>query len=169
MKKVLMVVLALAMVLSMTACGEQEKQEKQMTGVGSGNVQIANPFVECETLDDATEIAGFSMTAPTAVPNWVNGTVIRAVENDMIEMTYTGTKQQELRIRKARGNEDISGMHSSFDEVKEVAVEGRDITLKINGEKIYVVIWSDEDYSYAVSTTEGLEQTHIENLISGIN
>lgn len=166
MKKVIMVVLALAMILSMAACGEQVKQP---LGVDDSNIQIVNPFTECDTLDNAAEIAGFEMSTPTAVPNWVDDVVIRAVENEMIEMIYTGTDQQELRVRKANGNEDVSGVYESFDEVKEVSINGQDVTLKINKGQIYVAIWTEDSYCYAVSTMEGLDQIHIENLVSGIN
>lgn len=166
MKRLLMITLALTMALCISACG---KQEKQPDSLGSSNVQMANPFAECENLDDAAQIAGFSMSVPDAVPDWVNETHIRAVENDMIEVIYTGTEQQELRIRKAEGNEDISGVFDSFDEVKNIIIENRDVTLKINDGKIFVAAWTDGDCSYAVTTAEGLEQAQIENLISSIS
>ena len=166
MKKVIWIVLALTMVLSMAACGEKDKQPAEVGG--NTQTQIATPFVDCETLDDAAKIAGFSLTAPASVPNWVNETQIRAVENDMIELIYTGIEQQQLRVRKANGNDDISGLYDSFDEVTEMTVDDLVVEIKGNGGKIYVATWTADDFTYAISTTEGLEQTHVETLVSDI-
>lgn len=166
MKKLMMIVTCAIMVLSMAACGPQEKNPAGSGG--SGQAQIPNPFVSCENLNDAAEIAGFEMTAPARVPNWVADTEIRAMDNEMIEIIYSGTEQQELRIRKANGHDDISGNYGSFDTVEEIVVNDLTVTVKGNGDKINVAIWNAGDYAFASVSEEGLEQEQIKDMISGI-
>lgn len=43
------------------------------------DVQLPNPFVECETMAQAEQLAGFSMTLPNMIPNWMDDMEIRAV------------------------------------------------------------------------------------------
>lgn len=166
MKRFMLIVLCAIIVLSMAAC---KGPENGSTGVGgSEQVQIPNPFVSCENLHDAAEIAGFEITLPARLPNWVTDTKIRAMENEMIEIIYTGTEQQELRIRKANGHDDISGQYGSFDKVEEIAVNDLTITVKGSSDKIHVAIWTVGDHAFSVVSKEGLEQAHITDLISGI-
>lgn len=165
MKKAVLITFAVVLILSMAACGKHEKNSSE--AVESNSVQIANPFVDCKTLDDAATIAGFSLAAPSSIPNWVSETKIRAIENNMIELIYSGTEQQ-LRVRKANGNDDISGQYDSFDEVTEITVDNLAVTIKRNEGKIYVATWISGDFAYAISSTDGLDQTHIENLVSEI-
>jgi len=53
MKKLFTIILCAIMVLSFTACSRK-----------SDNTQIPNPFLDCKTIKDAEEIAGFKVTAP---------------------------------------------------------------------------------------------------------
>lgn len=163
MKKFMTLVTSLILVLSMAACGTQEKAPE----IG-GQVQIPNPFVTCENLNDAAAIAGFEMTLPAKLPNWVADTEIRAVENQMIEIIYSGTKNQELRVRKANGQEDISGRYDSFENVEEITVNDRTMTMKGNGDQVNVAIWTDGEHAFSVVSEEGMDQTHLEEMISGI-
>ena len=166
MKKFLTMVLCAVIVLSMTAC--KGPQNSSASVGGTGQVQIPNPFVSCEDLNNAAEIAGFEMTPPARLPNWVTDTEIRAMENKMIEIVYTGTEQQELRIRKANGQDDISGQYGSFDTVEEIAVNDLTVTVKGSSGKINVAIWTVGDHAFSVVSKGGMEQEHITDLISSI-
>lgn len=165
MKKLIMFIMSTIIVLSMAACGGHEKNP---VGDGAGQAQIPNPFVSCENLNDAAEIAGFELTAPAKIPNWVVDTEIRAMENEMIEIIYTGTEQQELCIRKANGHGDISGQYGSFDNVEEIAVNDLTVTVKGSSNKINVAIWTAGDYAFAIVSEEGFEQEHMKDMISSI-
>ena len=128
--------------------------------IQSEDVQIPNPFTSCDSLDDAAAIAGFTMTMPDRLPNWIEESSIRASET-MIEVVYNGRDGQQLRLRKAVGDDDISGDYTSYPQEETVTVNGREVTLKGEDGKVNVAIWQDDSYTYAVLDSTGMSKANI--------
>lgn len=143
-KKVTLMILCAATVLSMAACGE-----KQNETIGAENaVQIPNPFVDCDTLADAAALAGFDIIVPDSVDGYEER-AITAMENDMIQVQYFHG-DDEICIRKATGEEECSGDYNAYSEEKTVTVGDREITLRGNNGKVMVAVWTEGGYSYSI-------------------
>lgn len=119
-------------------------------------VELANPFASCASLEEAEEIAGFSLELPEQVPNWVDQTTIRAVDSALIEVTYAG-QGRELTIRKGAGSGDISGDYNAYGHEETVAVDGCQVTVKGTDGQLAVAVWTRDGYTYAVSAAPGME------------
>ena len=171
MKKILLMsVLCLAIV----ACGKKEeaKQETAETTnvTQKESTQIPNPFVEVKNLDEASKIAGFSLEVPETYEDYKKQ-VIQAIENDMIEVIYLEEESgyEGLRIRKAKGTDDISGDYNEYRNVETVKVGDYDVTEKGDEGKIFIATWTDGTYSYAIDTDRAeLNAEDITNLIANI-
>ena len=171
MKKILLMsVLCLAIV----ACGKKEeaKQETAETTnvTQKESTQIPNPFVEVKNLDEASKIAGFSLEVPETYEDYKKQ-VIQAIEDDMIEVIYfeEESENEGLRIRKAKGTDDISGDYNEYKNVETVKVGDYDVTEKSDGKNIFVATWTDGTYSYAIDVDRAeLSKEDIESLISNI-
>ena len=170
MKKILLMsVLCLAII----ACGKKEetKQETAETTnvIQKESTQIPNPFVEVKNLDEASKIAGFTLEVPETYEDYKQQ-VIQAIENDMIEVIYfNDTDNEGLRIRKAKGTDDISGDYNEYKDVETVKVGDVEVTEKGSDGDIAVVIWNDGTYSYAIDAGEAkLNSEAIANLIANI-
>ena len=170
MKKILLMsVLCLAIV----ACGKKEeaKQETAETTnvTQKESTQIPNPFVEVKTLEEASKIAGFTLSVPTSYDDYKKQ-VIQAIEDDMIEVIYfNDTDNEGLRIRKAKGTDDISGDYNEYKDVETVKVGDFEIIEKGSEGNISVAIWNDGTYSYAINVAEAsLTKDTIANLVSNI-
>ena len=171
MKKILLMsVLCLAIV----ACGKKEeaKQETAETTnvTQKESTQIPNPFVEVKNLDEASKIAGFSLEVPETYEDYKKQ-VIQAIEDDMIEVIYfeEESENEGLRIRKAKGTDDISGDYNEYKNVETVKVGDYDVTEKSDGKNIFVATWTDGTYSYAIDVAEAsLTKDTIANLVSNI-
>ena len=170
MKKILLMsVLCLAII----ACGKKEetKQETAETTnvIQKESTQIPNPFVEVKNLDEASKIAGFTLEVPETYEDYKKQ-VIQAIENDMIEVIYfNDTDNEGLRIRKAKGTDDISGDYNEYKDVETVKVGDVEVTEKGSDGDIAVVIWNDGTYSYAIDAGEAkLNSEAIANLIANI-
>lgn len=131
------------------------------------DVQLPNPFVECETMAQAEQLAGFSMTLPNMIPNWMDDMEIRAVEDSMIDVVFTGAGNT-LSVRKGVGQDDISGDYSSYPETETVDLDGRSVTLKGEEGKVSLAVWSDGEYAYAVRCSYGIERDLFCSMISGV-
>lgn len=126
------------------------------------SAQIANPFTDTKTLEEAQEIAGFDMQVPDAVAPY---TVVnyRAVEGEMLEIIFRDRKGEEgYRIRKAAGEDDISGDYNEYAKEKTIRLsDGTKVTLRGDKDDEWsVAVWTAEDgegkdvYSFAVCSGE---------------
>ena len=171
MKKILLMsVLCLAII----ACGKKEetKQETAETTnvIQKESTQIPNPFVEVKNLDEASKIAGFTLEVPETYEDYKQQ-VIQAIENDMIEVIYLEEESgyEGLRIRKAKGTDDISGDYKEYRNVETVKVGDYDVTEKGDEGNIFIATWTDGTYSYAIDTDRAeLNAEDITNLIANI-
>ena len=171
MKKILLMsVLCLAIV----ACGKKEeaKQETAETTnvTQKESTQIPNPFVEVKNLDEASKIAGFSLEVPETYEDYKKQ-VIQAIDDDMIEVIYydENSEHEGLRIRKAKGTDDISGDYNEYKDVETVKVGDFEIIEKGSEGNISVATWNNGTYSYAIDVAEAsLTKDTIANLVSNI-
>ena len=171
MKKILLMSL---LCLAIVACGKKEeaKQETAETTnvTQKESTQIPNPFVEVKNLDEASKIAGFTLEVPETYEDYKKQ-VIQAIEDDMIEVIYydENSEHEGLRIRKAKGTDDISGDYNEYKDVETVKVGDFEIIEKGSEGNISVATWNDGTYSYAIDVAEAsLTKDTIANLVSNI-
>ena len=171
MKKILLMLL---LCMAIIACGKKEetKQETAETTnvIQKESTQIPNPFVEVKNLDEASKIAGFTLEVPETYEDYKQQ-VIQAIENDMIEVIYLEEESgyEGLRIRKAKGTDDISGDYNEYRNVETVKVGDYDVTEKGDEGNIFIATWTDGTYSYAIDTDRAeLNAEDITNLIANI-
>jgi len=69
-------------------------------------------------------------------------------------------------LRKAAGSEDISGDYNVYGETKSVGVGDRDVTMKGNGGTVSLALWTEEGYTYAVTSDAGMSPEAMENIVS---
>ena len=170
MKKILLMLL---LCLTVVACGKKEEVTEEVTEASTTQTQdygVPNPYEIVDTLDEAAKIAGFSLETPTEYADY-KSIVIQAIADDMIEVIYFDAEKthEGLRIRKAKGTDDISGDYNEYKNVETVKVGDYDVTEKSDGKNIFVTTWTDGTYSYAIDIDRAeLSKEDIENLISNI-
>ena len=165
MKKFIVLLIALTMIFAFTACGSTGEQES-----GSGeNMQIPNPFIDCSTLDEAVKIAGFDVAVPERIDGYPD-TLIQAIENEMVQVYYyEGSLEdeghKEVLVRKAVGSDDITGDYNEYSENETMSMHGVDVTLRGEDGKVMAASWTQDGYSYAIDSSEGLASEEIEGLV----
>ena len=147
----------------MTACQEKE------TGLEEGNVQIGNPWVDCETLSEAAKTAGFDMAIPGKIEGYPNR-VYQAIENTMIQVLYfDGDPEDEnssrVMVRKGTGSEDISGDYNIYPETETVNLHGVDVRMRGENGLVYSASWTWEGYSFAINADKGLSREALSDAV----
>lgn len=132
---------------------EQAALMLQQYNQGTEQAEIANPFVSCQTLNDAAKLAGFSVK----LPDGMEPQTIRAVEGSMIEVLCE-QDGQSLTLRKAVGTQDISGDYTPYSETDVRECGGKTVTLKGEPGAVMTATWSSGGYAYAVRAEAGLDQ-----------
>ncbi len=133
------------------------------------SVQIPNPFIPCATLQAAADIAGFSLDAPDAYEAY-DHTTIQAIEGEMIEVIYEDASETEgLRIRKGIGTDPISGDYNRYDSEETQTIAGVSVSVRKNGDLIFVAEWTDGGYAHSITSENGLTADELETLFSQIH
>lgn len=180
MKKFILFILAFVCIISLTACKNNDAEENiNNFPIGTndssdaekigGGVQIPNPFEDFKTLEEAEEKSGIEISAPETIENY-EISAYRAMENRLIEIIY-GTQDEKIVLRKAEGDEDISGVYLNEDEGAWEKKEIVDIEVKcfIKNGKVYNAIWSDDAYSYALTAQMGISSDSITEYVEEIS
>lgn len=131
------------------------------------NVQIPNPFIDCDTLQDAASIAGFEVIVPASIAGY-NQDCIQAIDKDMIQVFYVDDAENVILIRKAVGSEDISGDYNTYTQEDTTTVGDMEVMMKGNDGLIYLAVWTNGDYTYSVSVHSGITHTSMADLIAEI-
>ena len=71
---------------------------------------VASPYQEVNSLQEASEIAGFDIKVPDSVGEYTN-LLVNVIDGKVIEVRYLSSDRQKtgFYIRKSRGTDDISG------------------------------------------------------------
>lgn len=171
MKKIFTFALCAVLAFSLAACGGGSapgggESEPALAAPGENAVQRPNPFVECESLEKAAELAGFGITVPESVPGG-GKPVIRVMEGEMLELVYQN-KGQEVRIRKAPGSGDISGDYGQYDETATVSVDEVQVQQKGSGGKVSVAVWAAGEYSYSITASSAMTGEEAAELVRAV-
>lgn len=171
MKKFITIIFFAVMALSFVACSTnfplKDNHQKQ-TSVK--NDQIANPYANCKTIADAEKLAGFNVTVPENISEGYIQKLIQVIEKDMVQIFYENGDKKIL-IRKARGNENISGDYNEYKENNAVIVGNRKVLTRGNDGKVNTAAWVDGEYNYSITANlekTGLEATTINDIVSSI-
>ena len=174
MKKFATTALAVTMALSLAACTNETPVESSAptetveTGRPSGpvgGVQVVNPFQDFATLEEAEALTGYELTLPEYAAEEVHYRA--ATDKSMLEIIFV-TGEDELRIRKGPGEEDLSGIYETFETTQEVDLVGRTVTLSGEGEDVYHAMWLENGYSFFVRSTQPMTQAEMTALLGQI-
>ena len=108
-------------------------------------------------MDAAEEMAGFDLILPKTADK------LEAIENEMIQAFY-GEDGSDMLIRKALGNEDISGDYNEYAQTE--TVDG--VTLKGADGQFSLAVWTDGEYTYSISVGNALSQVDMMALVDGV-
>lgn len=164
MKKIMLWMMSAVVLFSLAACGKS-----------SSTQQMANPFTEHDSMEEAEKAAGFSLSVPDRMDGF-SDRVIRTMTSDgtsMIEVIYQNgddADENEIRIRKANGTEEVSGDYNDYSESSTLTVNGIPVSVKGENGSIILVTWTSGGYSYSAGFYDGtgISREDLENLISSI-
>lgn len=141
--------------------GAQDKAEEfaaengELKENSAGITAKGRSVEEVESMQQATELTGFTMSIPEGKAPYTEKT-ISVIGEDMIEVAYSKEEPFAVgySIRKARAEGDISGDFTEYPDIREVDFEGRKVTLKGEAETCSLALWEENGFSYAVKAQE---------------
>jgi ABC-type glycerol-3-phosphate transport system substrate-binding protein len=170
MKKLLILFTAAALCLSFAACGGSSSGSTSSSAskkAETSSATISNPWTDCDSLDDAIKVSGVDITVPASIDGYPN-IVYRAMKNSMIEIIYKNGNE-EIRVRKASGSDDISGDYNTYDQSQKITAHNTDVTLKGSKDKVSLALWQKSGSSFSVSFSPSVTSEYAQNIVSQIS
>ena len=85
----------------------------------------------------------------------------------MAQITYR-SGDASVTLRKAPGDEDISGDYNVYESVRELQLGSVAVTVKGSGNDCALALWQQNGFSYALSFEPGISEQEAITLISEI-
>lgn len=143
--------LIMTLLSSMTLLAACEKKPED-------NTQIPNPLVTYETMEEAAEKCSFDLSLP-----FDSVDSITLINNELLQVTY-----EDLTIRKASGNEDISGDYNIYSFETEETIDETKVIMKGENEAtVKSATWLKGEYAYSINC-EGKSIDKIIDLVQNI-
>jgi len=165
LRKIILLSIALTLVLVCAACNSKNIADADSANANNNTTQLANPFITCDTLAEAEEIAGFTMSVPDSLADF-DQNMIQAVDKSMIQIFYGNDRQ--ILVRKGTGTDDISGVYTEYSVNKSFDVSGSTVTLKGDGDIINLAVWTRDGYSYSVYAESGLSESEMILIVESV-
>ncbi len=169
MKKLALFGWGLALTLSLAACdgtppGTTDSNADDSASGSRSAVGLANPFIECHTIEEAIAQAGFPFALPST-PDGYEQKSISVVKGELISVIFENAHGEQLCLRKGIGERDVSGDFNRYDETRTAVIDGITITLKGNGDTMNLATWSAAGFSYSASSSAGLSEGALLDLV----
>lgn len=182
MKRMMAFALSTVLALSLASCGAAPEKGSDggasaSAGVSSAirgsaeagsGVRIPSPITEYDSLDEAAEAAGFSLTVPETIDGCPERTfqVFNAnTDEAMLEVICRGGEEDVIHIRKAPGTEDISGDYTQYAESSSETVGDVEVTVKGSGGQAHLATWTGGGYTYSISARAGMSSSDMSALV----
>lgn len=130
-------------------------------------VTLVNPEIECGGFTEASGITGFELIVPEAYMN-SDDTVIHVIAEKITEAVFYEGDREILCIRKAKGNDDISGDYTVYENETVLSFDQLDVTCRGDGDLWNLLMWTKDGYTYSVSTPEGITSEEAAELVTSI-
>lgn len=135
-------------------------------------VEIPNPWVECQNIEDAEKTAGFGFFfASEDFGKNFKLTGCRTIPQILLEADYSDG-EQIITVRQAPGTNDISGDYNCYDTEEEYVENSKEgsikVTLRKNGDLVYSAIFTDGENSFSIYTEEGISEDAVRSIVKAV-
>lgn len=136
---------------------------------GQAGVMIGNGMVEVNSLEELSQVLGFSVPEVKNIPFEVTSTVYTNGWNEFAQVEYQGDSQDEVVLfRKGRGTDDISGDYNVYSDVKEMTVNEVPVTLKGDDGQYKLAVWQQDGFAYSLNYEPGGSEDAFVKMIESI-
>lgn len=122
---------------------------------------------ECSSAEALSEAAGFSIEDLGKIPFEAREAYYMYLGDGLAEIRYYGAAEERLDYRKSVGTEDNSGVYLEFDRVQEEEVNGIQVTLKGDADRVYLILWQKDGFSYSIYEEEGILAEEVPDWLNG--
>jgi hypothetical protein len=120
---------------------------------------------EYKTLQEAEDAVKLKINSVKALPKGFNMDNISVISNEIIQIEYSNG-QDGITFRAGKDTDNISGDYNIYEIKNTCKVNGMNITLEGNKNKVFnLATWEKDGISFSISSTNGIDEDVILNMI----
>lgn len=167
--------LSLALAVPVIGCSSSSGGNSVNAGsVTSNTAQVANPWVDCSSLEEVESHAGFSFSVPESLDGY-GPRILQAVDGETAQAMYEDLDDLDdpsvpvACIRKSLGEgEDVSGDYEDYPDSKTIEVGGIEVALRGAERSWHVATWSNDGFSYAITLSDGRDAEWMASTVASV-
>lgn len=140
-----------------------ETEGEAPSGVQSGVLDAT----QASSLEELSELVGFSVEPLTDLPFSLLETEYTAFNKTLAQVTYRGESQQ-IVFRKREGEGDPSGDYTQYADTLTIEIGGVSVALKGDGGNYALAHWQDGRYAYSVKASAALSAAEWEKMLQAV-
>lgn len=147
--------------LKVAAINQDENDELENSPMVSSGYLIK----DYKTIEEAEKAVNFKMNPVKILPKGFNISNISVISNEIIQIEYS-IGEKDIFFRAGKEVENTSGDYNEYKISKSIKVN--DVNINLNGNKAKIInlaTWEKEGISYSISSTSGIEEETMLNMI----
>ena len=149
-----------------------EGAESTVAGTSGGaadseSAVVVNPFTSCSGAEELASQSGVPIVDLRNLPFTAANTEYSLIDGSLAQIVYSSGDGGQIVYRGQAGEEDPSGDYEDYKMQQTVSVAGRSVTIKGNGQLIYLAVWTDGGYTYSISSSEGVTKEAMTGMVEG--
>lgn len=168
MRKLITLLLASVFILSLCSCGNTNSSSSNISKPSNPDdgLEMANPWAEYETIEEAEKAARFSFSAIKSAE--INSIAVMITEDvNIIKATfYDGDNL--ITVKKGNTTDDVSNDSREFKNLVEELKDDITLVYKGNNDTFGLVIWTKDNYSYSISCEKEISKDILDTFVKVI-
>jgi len=133
----------------------------------NNDVQLVNPTKDVSSINELKTDLPFELEIPTKLPKEYTLDSTSIISGTLAQIEYI-SKNDSITFRMTPGNEDISGDYNNYSKEDKITIDGIEVTIKGDDRLYKVITWNNDNFSYSLTTTAGLSEDIIHEIIRNI-
>lgn len=127
--------------------------------------ELPNPITVHKTLEELNKALNFEVKLPRITGYKVDN--YRDYSKTLAAVTFVND-EKKIEYRMSVGTENNSGVFTQFEEVKNVTLSGTPVVFSKTENKVQLITWTKDNFSYSVYAPSGLSESAARRLVRSL-
>jgi len=137
----------------------------------NGRVQIPNPWVNVDSVEEVEQESGFEIEEFTYLPEGFNESEIVYLKTDegfIVRQFARNSSDEKISFEKRNKTIENDGDYTVYDNEENITVGDLSIIAKFKGDVLKKIEWEKGDYKYSIMSDNKIETEEMVNIVDGL-
>lgn len=130
-------------------------------------VVVNNPIEQQKNIEELRQVLPFELKAPTLLPKGYKADGVATINKVVAQIRFS-KKGATIMYRMAQGTEDISGDSRNYTGDVSQEVNGMQLRMRGDNDRVSVATWNDGTYTYSLFFSKPVHKDMVVNIVEHI-